>query len=225
MNNLKISHLLILCFLVVIGIEAQAQYIRGALISGVNLTQVDGDEVFGYHKAGLQIGASAIIQFNNKWGVSIENIFNQKGANQSALYSEQPDGSYHLHLNYVEVPLLLQYTDRDRITVGAGLSWGNLVKVSEINKRDTATLMDGTYKKYDWSLLGDLRFRLYKNFKLNLRYAYSLVPIASRNIKDSKTGKYNIRDQYNNVMSLRLIYIFNEPPRLNTERRPPSQSE
>jgi hypothetical protein len=217
MNALKISRLLILCLVLVTGIEAHAQYIRGALITGFNATQVDGDEVFGYHRVGLQVGASAIIQFNKNWGISLENIFNQKGAYQSALYREQPNGSYKLHLNYVEVPLLFQYTDRDRITAGAGFSWGNLVRISEINKRDTATLMDGTYKKDDWNLLADLRFRLYKNFKLNLRYAYSIVPIATRTIKDSKSGKYNERDQYNNVFSIRLMYIFNEPPRQTTE--------
>ncbi len=215
--RLSASRFLILLTLMFTSIASNAQYIRGALIAGGNAAQVDGDEVFGYHKYGFQLGASAIIQFNEKWSVSLENIFNQKGAWQKARYS---DGYYNLQLDYVEVPVLLQYTDRDRITVGTGFSWGKLVKVEELNKRDSSLLTEGTYNQNDWDILADLRFRLYKSLKLNIRYAYSLSKIATRNVKDSKSGNYNTRDQYNNLFSFRLMYIINEPKRVATEPRP-----
>jgi hypothetical protein len=224
-STLILRRLLILLFLLFLGIGSRAQYIRGALIAGGNRTQVDGDEVFGYHKTGLQLGAAAIIQFNKKWSISLENIYNQKGSRQGARFADSLDGSYKLHLNYVEVPLLLEYTDRDRITVGAGFSWGRLVKVDEYKNSfvvDSTTLLGGPYKRDDWNVLVDLRFHLYKSLKLNLRYAYSIVPIAKRDVQDSKTGKLNYDEsQYNNVISLRLMYIFNEPPRLETGPRQP----
>jgi hypothetical protein len=217
--------LFILLTLLFTGISSRAQYIRGALIAGGNATQVDGDEVFGYHKIGLQLGAAAIMQFNKKWSVSLENIFNQKGSRQGPRFIDSLDGSYKLHLNYVEVPLLLEYTDRDRLTAGAGISWGRLVKVDEYKNSfhvDSTTLLGGPYKRDDWNLLIDFRFHLYKSLKLNFRYSYSLVPIAKRDVQDSKTGKINYGEsQYNNLFSLRLMYIFNEPPRLETEPGPP----
>lgn len=199
---------------------AESQNIRGALITGLNLTQVDGDEVFGYHKAGLQLGAAAIIQLDKKWSVSLETVFNQKGARQHERYTDSLDGSYKLLFNYAEVPLMLNYTDKERITVGAGISYGRLVKVEEFKNSfrvDQTTLLDGPYKLSDWNILVDLRFRLYQSLKLNIRYAYSIVPIATREVIDSKTGKPNIRDQYNNVISIRLMYIFNENHPLTSE--------
>jgi hypothetical protein len=220
-----VSRLFILLMILLFGISARAQYIRGALILGMNKTQVDGDEVFGFHKYGMQVGAAAIVQFNKKWSISLENIFNQKGSRQGPRFVDSLDGSYKLHLNYVEVPLLLEYTDRDRLTVGAGFSWGRLVKVDEYKngfRVDSTTLIGGPYKRDDWNILIDFRFHLYKSLKLDFRYAYSLVPIANRDVRDSKTGKLNYGEsQYNNLFSIRLIYIFNEPPRLVTEPRPP----
>jgi hypothetical protein len=214
---------LILSAFLFAGMASNAQYIRGALIAGGNAAQVDGDEVFGYHKFGLQLGAAAIVQFNEKWSVSLENIFNQKGAWQKARFVDSLDGSYRLRFNYVEVPVLLHYTDRDRVTVGAGFSWGRLVKIEEFKNTflvDSTTLLGGPYKRDDWNILVDLRFRLYKSLKVNLRYAYSIVPIASRVVIDSKSGNPNLRDQYNNLFSLRLMYIFNEPPQVANEPRP-----
>lgn len=191
----------------------ESQNIRGALIAGFNISQVDGDEAFGYHKAGLQIGAAAIIQIDKKWSLSLENVFNQKGSWQRARFVDSLDGSYKLHFNYVEVPLMLYYTDKERITVGTGFSWGRLVSVEEYKNSfrvGSTTLLEGPYKQNDWSVLFDLRFRLYKSLKMNIRYAYSIVPIATREVIDSKSGKPNIRNQYNNTGSIRLMYIFNE---------------
>jgi hypothetical protein len=209
------TRFLILVLLLYAGFNSNAQYIKGAAIAGGNVSQVDGDEAFGYNKFGWQFGAAALVKFNKKWSLSLENIYNQKGANQGARTSDSLDGSYLLKLNYVEVPVLFHYTDRDRITVGAGFSWGRLVKVEEYKsgyRVDSTTLLGGPYNKNDWNILVDLRFKLYKGLKLNLRYAYSMVPIASRVVIDSKSGNPNLRDQYNNLISLRLMYIFNEPP-------------
>ena len=219
-SSKSLLYFLLLILSLVIFNTTEAQNIRGALITGLNLTQVDGDEVFGYHKAGLQVGAAAVIQIDKKWAVSLENIFNQKGARQKARFVDSLDGSYRLRFNYLEVPLMLHYTDRERITVGAGLSYGRMVSVQEYKDSflvESTTLLDGPYRTDDWNILADLRFRLYKGLKMNIRYAYSIVPIATRNVIDSKTGKPNIRDQYNNVVSVRLMYIFNEKQPVVTE--------
>jgi hypothetical protein len=225
---LPTSRFLIFLMFLFSGMASNAQYIGGALIAGGNATQVDGDEVFGYHKYGVQLGAAAIIQFNKKWSVSLENIFNQKGSKQGARFVDSLDGSYRLRFNYVEVPVLLNYTDKDRITVGAGLSWGRLVKVEEFKNSfrvPSTTLLEGPYKRDDWDILMDLRFRLYNGLKLDLRYAYSVAPIATRDVRDSKTGNINYgQTQYNNLFSIRLMYIFNEPSKVATEPKP-SQNE
>ncbi|MFA6951110.1 MAG: outer membrane beta-barrel protein, partial [Lentimicrobiaceae bacterium] len=106
---------------------ANAQRIMGAVAAGVNATQVDGDEAYGYHKFGLNLGAAAIVPVVGNWSVSLETVYNEKGSHQRARANDSLDGSYDLKLNYLEVPVIVQYTDKDFISFGLGGSWGRLV--------------------------------------------------------------------------------------------------
>lgn len=203
---------------------ASAQRIKGALIAGFNLSQVDGDEVYGFRKFGFNVGPSAIIPLTKNWSISIETIFNQKGSYQKAQYSDSIamdtatnqltsyTGAYKLHLNYLEVPVLIHYEDRNSMTVGTGFSWGQLVgaKEWEQGKRIETTDLSGPYKKNDIDWLFDLRVRIYKKLKLNLRYSYSVAKIRTRSFSYIDGSKTWERKQYNNLISFRLIYIFNE---------------
>jgi len=199
--------------------ELTAQIIKGEAIFGMNLSQVDGDEVYGFKKVGLNFGAGVLIPFDKKgrWDVSIEALFNQKGANQGIQYYDTVDGQpqtgeYNLNLNYVEVPVLVMYTDKDFISAGAGFSWGRLVSVKEWehgNLVESTTATSGTYAVNDFGILADFRIRIWEGLKFNLRYQYSLIKIRTREF-DNRAGDTWTRDQYNNVISLRLIYVFNE---------------
>jgi hypothetical protein len=110
---MKLKLTLLILFIAVIALPVSfAQRIMGAAIVGVNATQVDGDEVYGFHKFGLNTGLAAIVPFGNNWSVSLETIYNQKGAHQKKRANDSLDGSYDLKLNYLEVPFLIQYTDK-----------------------------------------------------------------------------------------------------------------
>lgn len=212
MTMKKTIIILFLAFCAISGVHAQR--IMGALILGVNASQVDGDEVYGYRKFGLNAGAAAIIPIWGNWAITLENTYSEKGAHQrkrslDSIY----DGSYDLKLNYVDVPLLLQYTDKDFISIASGASWGSLVKVSEFrngNEISTTTLNSGIYNRSDINILVDVKIRVIQRLRFNVRYAYSVRPIAHREVIDSKTGYPNMRDQYNGMFTFRLFYIFNE---------------
>jgi len=220
MKKFGIVGILTFLFLLVLN-PVIGQRIRGAVIGGFNLTQVDGDEVYGFHKAGINLGASAIVPFGERWMVSLETIFNQKGSSQGKQYSTldsngiEYTGEYKLKLDYLEVPVLVHYNDRDRIIVGAGISYGRLVNVKEWEhgrKVETTTLNTGPYARNDLNILADVRFRVYKKLYFNFRYAYSLVKIRTRVFDPipGTPGTDKERNQYNNVLSFRLIYVFNE---------------
>jgi hypothetical protein len=197
-----------------------SQIIKGEAIFGTNLTQVDGDEVYGFRKWGINVGAGVLIPFDKKgrWDVSLEALFSQKGSYQKAFYEDSCDGQrqtgeYNLRLNYVEVPVLVMYTDKDFISAGAGFSWGRLVGVTEYEHGQLIeeTQTDGnTYNPNDFSILADVRIRIYKALKFNLRYQYSLLPIRERDFENCRTGDQWSRKQYNNVLTFRLIWVFNE---------------
>jgi hypothetical protein len=194
-----------------------AQGIKGGLAFGGNLSQVDGDEVFGYKKIGFNTSALALIEFNKKWSLSLEANFNQKGAYQKYPYDYQGDTAipyYNLRLNYAEVPVMMHFTDKGFLTFGLGLSWARLVGVNEIEwgKQTSVTLNSGEFEKNELNGIVDLRVPIVKGLHFNFRFSYSLIPIRERTYTDILGDSWT-RKQYNNVLTLRLIYIFNQAPR------------
>src|SRR5512144_481654 len=82
-----------------------AQRFKGAVMGGMNISQVDGDEVYGYHRVGGHVGLAAILPIK-KWDITLETVFNQKGAYQAVQFpGDSLNGKYDLRLNYVEIPL------------------------------------------------------------------------------------------------------------------------
>lgn len=195
--------------------KVDAQIIKGEAIVGMNLSQVDGDEVFGFKKVGANLGAGVMVPFGKRgrWDLSFETLFTQKGSKQGQQYYDSLiTGEYKLNLNYVEIPVMVMFTDKEFISFGMGLAWARLVGVTEYEHGqlvETTTLNSGTYDKNDFSILADFRIRLYKSLKFNLRYQYSLLSIRTREFSDL-AGNTWTRDQYNNVITFRLIWVFNE---------------
>lgn len=194
--------------------QLTGQIIKGEALLGLNLTQVDGDQAIGFRKPGLNIGAGALIPFHKNWDVSLEVTFNQKGSrqrpwnNDTDTLGQVVTGEYKLRLNYVEVPVLVHYTDKEFITIGAGFSWGRLVGVQEWehgNRIEQTTLNSGTYDKNDFSYIIDARIRIKGPLKFGVRYQYSMVKIRTREFPDQ-----GLRDQFNNLLTFRLVYIFGE---------------
>ncbi|HTX88175.1 MAG TPA: porin family protein [Bacteroidales bacterium] len=194
--------------------RVHAQHIYGALSAGINVSQVDGDEVAGYKHVGFNGGPSVIIPFtkNRKWTVTMELLFSQKGSYEKrADVDTVPHPYYKLNLDYVEVPVLVHFTDKNIVAGGLGFSYGQLVGVKEWQhgSRVDSTTLQGPYALPDLSVVADVRLRLWQRLWLDVRFTYSILKIRTRyfdNVYQSWT-----RDQYNNVLSFRLTYIFNEP--------------
>lgn len=208
-----IKFIFITCLLIVINSIGYAQIFKGEVIGGFNLSQVDGDETFGFRKLGWHGGVGIVAPVYKNWSLSLETLYTQKGSKLRPQFNDSLDGSYRLYLNYVEVPFMIQYTDKNIVSAGAGVSWGRLVGVDEFRngyRVDSVTLQSGVFDRDDWMAFGDVRVRVYKNLIMNLRYSYSLDKIATRLIVDSETGRPNERDFKNNLWTLRLVYMINE---------------
>ncbi|MCX6245827.1 MAG: outer membrane beta-barrel protein [Bacteroidetes bacterium] len=205
-----------------------SQRFLGAVSAGVNLSQVDGDEVYGFKKVGINIGPSVIMPFgkNKKWSVTMELLFSQLGSRQKSEYPAADtvnsfqgfyDG-YKLNLNYIQVPLIVHFTDKRVIAGGLGFLYGQLVGVSEYEDhndprgfiRIDSTTLQGPYTLADFQVLADVRVRLYRKLWLNARYSYSIFAIRTREYTNPFYGDKWTRNQYNNVITLRLVYIFND---------------
>jgi hypothetical protein len=200
-------------FLIFLTNNAFSQIFKGEIIGGTNLSQVDGDEAYGFKKYGLLGGVGVVMPVYKNWSLSLETLYAQKGSKLRPQFSDSLDGSYKLKLNYAEVPFMIQYTDRDVASAGIGVSWNRLVKVDEFRNGyqvDSVSILTKVFNRDDWMAFADVRVRVYKGLILNARYSYSIDKIATRTVIDSESGKPNVRNWYNNVWSFRLIYMINE---------------
>jgi hypothetical protein len=216
--------LIISAFMFLSSPETKAQLVKGEGFIGLNLSQIDGDQVYGYKNIGIHGGIGAMVpvyQKNNfNIDIALEVVFNNRGAHQRATYSDTINGqiyngAYDVSMNYLEVPLMVYFTDKQITSFGIGASYGRLVGLKEFEHgRKTNVNIDYTgpdrYKLSDFCILADLKFRIYERLKLGLRYQYSMAKIRTRDFYFIN-GEFDCtRDQYNNVITARLIYVFNE---------------
>jgi hypothetical protein len=133
---------LLLAFLLAAPVLLHAQIVKGELILGGNICQVDGDECYHYRKPGVHVGAGALIPITSWMDVGLEVLFNQKGAYKGDSINQHLGlytGTYKLNLNYAEIPVMIYLTDKDRYSLGVGVSYGRIVGLQEyFNGQSTA---------------------------------------------------------------------------------------
>lgn len=195
------------------GISASGQIIKGIVIVGENMSQVEGDETKGWRQFGFNGGLGAIIPFgkDQKWGFNIEALFSQKGAYQRAAFDDSITNEYRLRLNYFEVPLYVTFTDKDIVSFGLGGYYGRLVSYREIDHRGQVYPYSEfpEFRNWDAGFIVDARVRIWKHLHFNIRYSQTIGFI--RDMTFYPPGKPSLaRKQLNQVIGLRFIYIFNE---------------
>ncbi|MEI7500042.1 MAG: outer membrane beta-barrel protein, partial [Bacteroidota bacterium] len=193
-----------------------SQRILGAVSVGMNLTQVDGDEYFKFQKFGLNFGPMVILPFGVKrnWSVSMELLYSQKGS----YHRGQTDTTtYRLKLDYAEIPVLFHFTDKKIISAGVGFSYGQLINFKETlggKAIDTSYFAQPTtgISNFDISVIADLQIRLWSKLWAGARYQYSMKSNRSVMVTDPNDPKNPFsRNQYNNVITVRLTWVFNQP--------------
>jgi len=204
--------------LVFSGEKTCSQSVLGALSVGINLTQVDGDEFFGYHKVGLNVGPMVILPFGPKknWSVSMELLYSQKGSHHKG---QTDTTTYWLKQDYAEIPVLFHFTDKKIISAGVGFSYGQLINFKETfggQPIDTSFFAQPTsgMSNFDISVIGDLQVRLWDKLWAGVRYQYSVKSNRTVMVTDPNDPKNPFsREQYNNVISVRLTWVFNQEKR------------
>ncbi len=191
---------------------------KGMVIGGFNVSQVDGDRMGGYYKFGFNGGVGAFAMIKKNFSISAELLYSMKGAKSSL--SNAKISSRVIQLDYAEAPIMFNYHDKKLAIFGAGFSFGGLVRRKQStfndfgNETGQLKLPNGAYvsndkyvaqyKRYDIQFVGHVTFLIKKFIGIQARFGYSIAPIAvgmpDGNLKNSK--------QWNNVLSLRAMYIF-----------------
>jgi hypothetical protein len=204
---MKILYFLILAFAFLLCTDSLfSQSIGGGAILGFNASQVDGDQLAGYHKAGLNLGLTGIIPINKKMAVGMEILFNQKGSVKNPNPKDPSASSYKLRLDYLDVPVLFMFKDKEKAIFSSGFSYGTLVNFFESVNGSENLYPEGSnpYTPYDVNWIADIKYSIIPNLYINYRFVYSVLGI--RTYVDYM-GR--VRQQYNHYMSFRLVYLIN----------------
>ena len=215
-------------FALLLSLQSKAQLFKANVSAGFTISQIEGVEVYGFKHTGLVGGVGVmmpIIPEKTETGfqLSTEILFNQRGAKNTNLYDPF---EYKCNLNYIDIPFMIHYADKRAGAIfGVGLQYGRLISSNEswklperkfVNVSRPSVTDNHDFKKNDLSFVADFRFNIWRNFKFDIRWHYSLLPIRedfefnNSYYSDSEDYKTWLRDYKSHYLSFKLVYVINE---------------
>jgi len=202
-NRMKPSTVFVICILFFICNSITAQRFSGTAIIGANVSQIDGDNLFGWDKIGINGGMRLGYGIADKTNLAIEFLYSQRGSAPSISSSSDFES---IDLKYIEIPLLVEYNDwyiedEDyyKVAIEGGLSYGNLFSATSSNNFVPGNI-EG-YKTHDISYTIGARYSVNRHVAGVFRFSQTIG-----NIYNNEDG--DLQGQVSRWMSFRLHYTF-----------------
>ena len=195
--------------------SGKKNFFEGGILLGLNADQVDGDKLFGYHKLALNAGVvGGFPIYSRNFFINFELLYSVKGSRSTpGEVNQNLNENYELTLRYADVPVYLQYRDKDgKVRVGLGMSYGRLFSAKEIIDYKDHENAISTFEKRDVCWLADIQYFVSPHFGFDFRYSYSLLFI--RNFPSWTYNGLSILNphygdnEFNHYLTFRAIYIF-----------------
>jgi hypothetical protein len=156
-----------------------AQGFKAMGIVGLNASQIDGDNLYGFNKLGLTVGGRLSYTNEKTLDYSLEMLYSQRGAALNLFKNKEDE---KINLNYLEIPLVVSlrdwYQEKDgyyKVRAEAGLSFGYLFG-AESSLFDTEKLKN---LDINWLLGVGLNFN--KMLGFSIRYTSSFLDLYNDN--------------------------------------------
>lgn len=169
-----------------------AQKFGGALILGMNASQIDGDQLAGYDKPGLTGGLQISYALKKPWHTAIELLYSQRGS-QTDFLVNNGGPRRQIDLKYIEIPLMAKYEDwyiQDgnyyKVNAEAGLSYGYLFNAYTAEDNEKEPIDD--FLKHDISFLFGGNYYFNKRLGVGFRYTRALTKLK----KFEDTGQLSL---------------------------------
>jgi hypothetical protein len=207
MNAIKtvpVKQAIFLFLLLLLADYGYSQRFDGGILGGFNGTQVEGDTYKGYHKPGILAGVWVQTDMAPAVFAAMELKFSQKGARNKIDPKNPVPEKYIMRLDYADLPVYLGFRTNDYISLVGGITFGYLLRSAEINE-------DGPFPPADQKPFNSLdlqpflgfQFDVFEKLKLDLRIAYSVLPVRGKPDNDLWYWRQN---QFNNVLSMAVYY-------------------
>lgn len=180
-----------------------AQKFDGGFRLGMTATQVGGDQLEGFDKAGVLAGAYVSRDISSRSSLVMEMIFIQKGSRKPV---DKTDNSfYRMRLSYIEVPLLFRWKATRKLSLETGPAFGVLIAAQEADQLGDIDYAP-SFEKTEVSFHGGLLYSLGDHWTANVRYGFSVLPI--RPFASLSGFRYLDSGQFNEVLQLTMNYAF-----------------
>lgn len=184
-----------------------AQEFRSGLRLGLNASQIDGDHMGGYRKAGPVAGLYVAYPFSKKWAGQFEMLYSQKGSKRqfSVMTGGGPGDWNKLTLHYLEVPVMMEYTLSEKVRLYGGLGGAYLFGAQLEDLLGLEADAD-FFDKYELSATAGATYRVGDRLSLFGRHTNSVFSIWK---KDAPVlGYYKRYGFYSLVASFGVYYNF-----------------
>lgn len=156
--------------------------------AGLNITGMPGLDGTK-DLVGLYYGMGTFIKLNDKWALAPEfKPLSQRGARSIKpfiVYSDLADAKYKVRLNYIDVPLLVQYKITPKMYISAGPQIGFMVSAKQVT--EGTTISTGKETK----IMMDVKESFNKTYySIPLEFGYILPKILGKTIEFK--ARYNI---------------------------------
>lgn len=182
-----------------------AQRFEGGILGGFNASQVEGDPITGYNKPGVLVGGFVQTDISRRAFIGAEIKYSQKGSRKNPDLKTGDQEKYIMRLGYFDVPFYIGIRTGQTVSFFTGISAGYMVHGNEYdNYGEIAEIEQRPFNDFDFQAFLGFRFDLTKRISLDIRGAYSFLPI--RDLPGELQGYWWDNDQYNNVLSTALYY-------------------
>ncbi|CAI8226924.1 MAG: Uncharacterised protein [Cryomorphaceae bacterium] len=192
-----------------LSISIHAQNFGGGVILGLSTSQVGGDNLAGFNKAGLLAGAFANTPISELLSFQMEITYLQKGSNNPNINnSEHPNYlKEDISSSYIEVPLLLQYHQSNKMKIEGGVQLAYLINgyYNDLNGEIPIYSVD-PFIEYDFGLLLGIDYKYSENISLNTRLSSSILPIGAEDYDGLNYYNSSRKGKYNSVLSFAIHY-------------------
>ena len=192
---MKTRKLLFVSGLLMLSFFSNAQGVKWGLKAGANFSTIntEGTAATYASRTGIHAGLLAHIHLNKSWAIQPELVYSLQGGKSNLAAG----GTQAINLNYLNVPVLLQYLFSNGFRIETGPQAGFLMSANSKTGSTTTSLTD-TYNKTDFSWAFGAGYLSSIGLGLDVRYNLGL------------TDAYNLASdkQKNNVVQVGLFYMF-----------------
>ena len=193
---------LLLCIFIFFTFFSFSQNFKGGVIAGVSTSQVSGDNLGGFHKAGLYLGVFTELPLSPISNIKMEMNYIQKGSNNPKMLE---NGFTDISTSYIEVPISVNYYQNEITCFEIGIQTAFLLSSSDNDFSGPIPNNTNEFNKIDLGAFIGMNYHLTDKILLNSRISNSILPVRPH--ASGATYQLN-KGQYNSVLSFTLHYIL-----------------